>query len=322
MFTGRLVLLAFIVAGCSDTATHPLDAGARRAAIAALATQVEAHYIDPAAARRIGAMLRANERAGAYHAIGDDAALAQRLSADLLQASKDARLRVVPLVPPLPWWRAMQDTAGIASVDRIGADIGYIDLTQFAPPQYAAARYAGAFRKLASANTIILDLRRNQGGDADGLQLLASYMVDRPIHYADLARRDATVARWAFPQLAARPYLGQLTILVGPQTSAEAENFAFALQAWKRAIVVGSRSAGVVTASGSYPIAAHLHAAIPDARVTLPLTGTTWQGGVRPDIPIGGDALKEAKRRTLQDRLAHVTTPMGRAALLGLLNEL
>lgn len=311
------LLLALLTVGCDDAGLHALNPGERRAAIDTLANQVETHYIDPAAARRIAASLRA----GDYTTIHDEAALAQRLSTDLQQASHDAGLRVETVLAA-SWWRSLHDPAGI-TYTRIGADIGYIAIGSFITPDRAAAQYAHAFGKLADAKTIIVDLRDNQGGDADGLQLLTSYVVDRPIHYADLAHRDGGVdARWAYPQLAARPYLEQLTILVGPRTSAEAENFAYAMQAWQRATVVGSRSAGVTTASTSWLLAGHLVAIIPDARVTLPLTRRSWDGGVHPDVVTRADALTQAKRRILQDRLAHVTIPMGRSALLALLHEL
>ena len=267
MPTRRFILLVpalLTMAACSDTGTHTLDAAARRAAITALAAQVEAHHINPAAAQRIVATLRA----GDYNAIHDTAALAQRLSGE-------TGLLVTPRPQPLSWWRRRQDPAGVASYSKIGADIGYIDITHFESTDRSAGRYARAFIELSAAKTIIIDLRQNTGGAADGLQLLTSYMVDRPIHYADLARRGGAVeARWASPRLATRPYLESLMILIGPQTSAEAENFAFAMQAWKRATVVGRRSAGIVTASTSYPVGADLVAAIPDARVTLPLTRT------------------------------------------------
>ena len=316
--TTRFALVAFVMIACGDAGTHALSAGERRAAVMQLALQVQAHYLDADAGARIATLLRTRERGGAYDAIHDDAALARRLSADLLQASSDRRLGVT-LRLPTPW----QDDAGIASYRKIGADIGYIDVQAFVTPERSAARYAKAFGKLAAARTIIVDLRHNGGGDADGLQLLTSYVIDRPIHYADLRHRDGTVtARWAYPQLAARPYLEQLTILVGPQTSAEAENFAFAMQAWKRATVVGARSAGIATGSRSDPLTAYLCAEIPDARATLPLNGASWQQGVTPDTATSGDALKEAERVIFNDRLAHVTTPMGRSALLALLNDL
>ena len=317
MVTRRLILLACTLAACGNPASHRIAPAERRAAIAALAAQVEEHYIDPAAAVRIAGVLRA----GAYDSIDDDAALARRLSADLLKASGDARMRVVPTAPPRPWWR--RDDGGVASVSLGAADIGYIDIRHFLAPARSAAPYARAFGTMRAAKTVIVDLRHNDGGDGDGLQLLTSYVVDRPIHYADLARRTgAPEARWAFPQLAARPYLEQLMILIGPQTSAEAENFAFAMQAWKRATIIGTRSAGVATATKSVAISATLLAEIPDARVTLPRTRTAWIGGVKPDLATSGDALKEARRRILTDRLAHVTTPMGRQALLALLNDL
>lgn len=311
------LFLLLVMAGCGDTSTHALNPGEQRAAIATLATQIEAHYLDPAAARTMAAALRAGDYAGIHDAAG----LALRLSRDLQQVSHDPCLRVETL-PQAPWWRRLRDPAGI-TWNRIGADIGYIDIASFYAPDRAAAPYAKVFGKLADTHTIIVDLRHNGGGDADGLQLLASYVIDRPIHYADLAHRNGVIdARWAYPQLAARPYLEQLMILVGPRTSAEAENFAYAMQAWKRATVIGSRSAGVTTASTSWLIADHLVAVIPDARVTLPLTHRSWDGGVHPDVATGGDALTEAKRRILQDRLTHVTTPMGRQALLALLHDL
>lgn len=317
MASRRLILLACALAACSDSATQRINPTERRAAIAALASQVAAHYIDPTAGQRAVAALRT----GDYDAIQDDAALARRLSADLLAATGDAHLRVAPIAPAAAWWR--RDDGGIDSVSSIAADIGYIDIRRFITPDRSAAPYARAFGQLRAARTIIVDLRRNDGGDADGLQLLTSYVVDRPIHYADLARRTgAADARWAFPQLAARPYLEQLMILIGPQTSAEAENFAFAMQAFKRATIVGSRSAGVATASASVAISPTLLAEIPDARVTLPLTRTGWRGGVTPDLATNGNALKAATRHILTDRLTHATTPMGRQALLSMLNDL
>jgi len=317
MLTRRILLLAFTLAACGDATVHRINPVERRAAVDALAAQVSAHYVDAAAAQRIGAMLRA----GDYNAIADDAALAGRLSADLLKASGDARLRVAPTPPTLPWLR--RDDGGIDSVSMVAADIGYMDIRRFLAPDRSAAPYARAFGTLRAAKTVIVDLRHNDGGDADGLQLLSSYVVDRPIQYASLARRTgAPEARWAFPQLAARPYLEQLMFLIGPATSAEAENFAFAMQAWKRATIIGARSAGVATASARVAIGANLLAEIPDAHVTLPLTRTAWIGGLKPDLATNGDALKEAKRRILTDRLARATTPMGRQALLSMLNDL
>jgi len=313
-------MLTMLTVSACDSTTLAMSAGERHAAIAQLASQVDAHYVDPAAGTRVAALLRARERSGAYNDLFDDTALAEHLSHDLLEASGDARLRVDP-VAQAPWWRPLHDDAGI-DYERIGADIGYIAVRAFMPPARSARRYARAFSKLAGANSIIVDLRENRGGDADGLQLLASYVVDRPIHYANLAHRGGRVeARWAFPQLAALPYLGQLTILVGPRTSAEAENFAFAMQGWRRANVIGTRSAGVATSTRSYALTDRLVASIAEARATLPLTGASWSGGVIPDVA-SADALKEAKRRILLDRLAHVTTPMGRSALLAMLAEL
>jgi hypothetical protein len=316
-----LTLTVFALAACGGAEHHAIGAGERRAAIAQLATEIDLHYLDPAAATRIATVLRTRERSGAYGAIDNDAALVQRLTSDLLEASGDARLRVA-LVETAPWWRGLIDDAGI-DFTRIGADIGYIAVRTFTPPARAARRYAKAFGKLADTNTIILDLRENRGGDADGLQLLASYVVDRPIHYANLAHRGGAVeARWAFPQLAARPYLAQLTILIGPHTSAEAENFAFAMQAWRRATVVGVRSAGVATSTQTWALTDRLVVTMAEARASLPLTGASWLGGVIPDVASNGDALKEAKRRILRERLAHVTTPMGRRALLAMLADL
>ncbi len=58
------------------------------------------------------------------------------------------------------------------------------------------------------------------------------------------------------------------------------------LQALKRAIIVGERTAGAANPAASHRIDAHFTVSIPLAHTVNPVTGTSWEGtGVIPDIP-------------------------------------
>lgn len=318
----RVMCLLLLLAGCGVRDDAPASGAERSAAVATLATLIDSHYVDPAQGTRLAALLRAR---GASDAAGDDAAFAARLSAALLAVSHDPRLRVrTSAAPARSWLARLRERGGIESVARIGADIGYLDVAEFTDAERAARPYARAFSTLGDVHTLIVDLRRNRGGDPQGLRLLSSYVVDRPIHYAQVAHRGGGVGHsWALPQLAAAPYLDQLTILTGLETGAEAEAFAYTMQAYRRATVIGTRSAGVASAGRTHALGAHLLADIPDGRPVLPLTGASWHGsGVAPDVEVRGDALRAAKRLALEARLARATTPMGRAALRALLDDL
>lgn len=103
---------------------------------------------------------------------------------------------------------------------------------------------------------------------------------------------------WTSAHIEGKPY-GQrkpVYILSSRNTFAGAEDFAYAMQKPKRAVVVGE-----VTRGGAHPVAparlsVHFVVLIPVAESINMVTGSNWEGlGVQPDIVANaGEALKVA----------------------------
>jgi len=166
-----------------------------KGAVAKLADMLDTGYVIPATGKLYAAMLRAKLGGGDYAAIGDAAALAQRLTADLAAVAQDRHLRVVPegSLPPgmrptqpagagprpatpgprPPQRRAIEDAGWLAP------DIAYIRFTGF-PEDPAVAAAAGAFmRDHAAAKAIIIDSRYNGGGGVVPMNAMLPYLYAR-----------------------------------------------------------------------------------------------------------------------------------------------
>lgn len=94
----RAAILVGIACALACTATRAAPAAAeqaeqaeQRALPTAVADALEAHYIDPSMAQRMRKALRQHAARGDYAAIGEPAALAQRLTGDLHAVPHDGQ---------------------------------------------------------------------------------------------------------------------------------------------------------------------------------------------------------------------------------------
>ncbi|HWJ93465.1 MAG TPA: S41 family peptidase, partial [Telluria sp.] len=258
-------LLACAVAASAIAMKEPgmaIDAGARKAAIAALSAQLRAHHVAREIGEEAAAHIAQRERAGIYAGIADRKALAAALNRDL---PPQAGVFVEYAAPPR--WPG----AGTVRTETYRAEIGYLAVSRFDAAAQAAPQYARALHELRHARSIIIDLRDNPGGDAEAMRILASYFVDRPLRLSDVHRPgQPTVQVWTERALPTKPHLGQVYILVNHGTGAEAEEFAYAMQRLKRGPVVGETTAGVAWRSATARLDEHLAARIPAASATAP----------------------------------------------------
>jgi C-terminal processing protease CtpA/Prc len=82
------------------------------------------------------------------------------------------------------------------------------------------------------------------------------------------------------------------------------EDFAYTMQAMKRATVVGERTWGGAHPVRPYRLGDHFIVAIPSARTISPITHTNWEGvGVIPDIAATPDKALAVAKALLQRRL-------------------
>jgi hypothetical protein len=312
--------------------------------VEALANKVTRRYLDAKTGARVAADLRQAERAGEFADITSPSQMARALTSEVVGASKDQHMQIVfnpadvpesgeaNFPPPrkedvslLEWpidrlGRYMA-RFGVEEVTQSDAGIGYLQLTGFVRPYLSAEKFAAAMDRLADSKALIIDLRTNGGGNRESVALFASYFFDRPTHLSDVVapRTGERLSMWTRKDVDGSRYgsTRPVYILTSRATFSAAEDFAYAMQTRKRAIIVGE-----VTRGGAHPMApfrltSHFVALIPVAETISPITHTNWEGvGVQPDIAVPAEyARSVATIVILKKQLATETDATRRARI-------
>jgi hypothetical protein len=183
------------------------------------------------------------------------------------------------------------DNFGIHRVERLGGNVGYLDVRRVPVPANAGPAISAAMELVAGTYALIIDLRRNGGGSPEGVVYWCSHLFDeRPTHLNDIFHADTgeTHQFWTLPYVPGPRYLDRpVYVLTSSRTFSGGEDFAYTLQALGRAQVIGETTGGGAHPTRPFPISAAVHIAIPFARSINPVTGTNWQGtGVVPDVAV------------------------------------
>ena len=289
----------------------PLTAATRREILDGTLTSISRHYVEAAMAERLDREIRRRWRQGAYDTITSPSGFARRVSEDLQSISGDLHLRLLysprPLPPRLdvrppesPEQRAGRkgrhaaQNFGFSQVSRLNGNVGYIDLRGFADPEIASDAVRAAMEVVQHTDALVIDLRRNRGGEPEMVQYLASYFFADPVHYVDFVARtpEQSTSMFTLQSVPGPRYLGRpVYVLTSARyTFSAAEGFAYALQSLGRATVVGEQTGGGTNPANGYRINDHFGVSIPYARPVSPVTATNWEQGIRPDVPASASA--------------------------------
>ncbi len=284
------------------------------------------NYVFPGVATKMAEALTVNFKKGKYISM-TPGELSRQLTNDLQEISKDKHLMVVynPAIiarenaltdqdranEEAEWAKELvnhlkRDNYGFREVKILDGNIGYLDLREFVDPKYASETLANAMNFLKNTNDIIIDLRQNDGGSAEMVQLLASYFFSpKLVHLADHYNRprNELTESWTLANIAGeRMPDADLYILTSSKTFSAAEAFSYQLKHLKRATIVGEKTAGGAHLTGSVIATDKFYVRIPQGRTTSPVTNSNWEGtGVTPDIEVSADeALKTAQAKALE----------------------
>ncbi|MEO6365068.1 MAG: S41 family peptidase [Luteimonas sp.] len=301
-------------------ASTPISAAERIAVVEQLGQQLRAKYVFPDAATSLADALRAREAAGAYVTAKDADAFSSALAKDMRTLGKDGHFNLVhapgfkprpagqvPSAEELQGMRAEIESHayGIDNLARLPGNVGYMELRGFGPTEMVGEALSAAMTVLSGTDALILDLRRNGGGEPSTVAYLMSHFFAHgdERHLNDLYSRatDTTRQYWTTPAVAMR-YTKPVYVLTSKRTFSGGEECAYDFQTQKRGVIVGESTGGGSNPGDMYPVGARFAAFIPDGRAINPITKTNWEHvGVKPDIAVpAADAKRVAHAAILR----------------------
>ena len=298
---------------------------APREAVETAVSLLRASYVFPDRAEQAATAIEARLAAGEYDGL-DEATLAERLTRQLYEVCADKHLRVRVL--PRPLRRERPEPAepvdprrqrpqrghpanyGIFRVERLGGNVGYLDIRGVAHPDEAGPAIAAAMELVSGTYALIIDLRKNGGGSPEGVVFWCSYLFpEGGTHFNDIfdAGTGETQQFWSLAWVPGSRYLDRpVYLLTSHDTFSGGEDFCYTLQALGRAELIGETTGGGAHPTRMVPISSTLAISVPFARSINPVTGTNWEGtGVTPDVAAADD---EAYDVAYEKALRHVLT--------------
>ena len=325
LVTSKAHAMASTGAGPTAGTGKPGNA-ASSAVVAEVRRLIAAHYVLPERRPAIDAALAKGLRSGRY-AVREPGLLAERITADLAQASHDHHLyfrydpqrvaamsaRVAEDEPPAALLEeARRANHGIRELKLLPGNVRYLDLSSFewiGEESGAAINAAMAFLKGGEA--VIIDLRRNGGGSGRAVHQLISHFIaaDQPLITFHKGPEASPTIR-SLPGLSTM--VGKpLYVLTSRATGSAAEEFVGHVAGYKLGEVVGAPTSGAAYMNDIFPVDGRFELSISVARPVLAATGKDWERtGIAPTIEVPFEqALQRAHVQAIRHLAAKADGP-------------
>jgi hypothetical protein len=303
-----------------------LSTEVRKAVVQDLVKLTREKYVYPDVGMRIANQIQAKLEGGEYDSIDEAHELASVLTSDLREISDDRHWSIVydpeeteVTIDPekqedeaqVSFWLELnrRNNFGFERVERLKGNIGYIDIRQFAPSEFAAETAIAAMSFVSNCDALIFDVRKAHGGYPSMVQLIISYLVDpEPKHINTFYYRptDETQQFWTFPHVPGKRLVDTpVYVLTSNATGSGAEEFVYNLKHMERAMIIGETTLGAAHPVTLEIVQDHFKVRLPYGRPINPITKGNWEGtGIEPHIEVSKEeALKTAHILAMEELL-------------------
>ena len=291
----------------------PIDATTRNEAINEILQTIKENYFSEEMGNKIEVGIRQRLARKEYDSITSAKILADTLTQHLYEICKDRHVYVriadgtAPNSPPLEM--SKEGNFGFIKIEILSGNIGYLQIDAFPPPNLARETLAAAMKFLQNTDALIIDLRKHRGGAIPMVALMVSYFVsEKPIQLitVDAPRTQRKSESWTLDKVDAPRYLNKpVYLLTSQNTFSGGEEFAYDMQALKRATLIGETTKGGANPVQLFPIQNLFRLGVSFAQVKNTITGTNWEGvGVKPDISTTAEKALEVAQAEANKKLA------------------
>lgn len=336
-----ILLLVFTTITFTQAQEAVVDEAFKKSSIERLNQLMNDFYVFPDVAKKTEKHLNKLLASGHFDECNDTESFAKVLTKEVQEINKDKHMRIRPRTigkaPVKSVDRIFEEqlyyknrgrnfNAGFKSAQKLEGNVGYLDLRGFANVYQGGPVADDYMNLLSTSDAIIIDLRKNGGGDPAMVQHLCTYFFDKKVHLNSLYWRasDETQDFWTLDEIPGKRMPDvPLFILTSNYTFSAAEEFSYNMQTQKRATLVGETTGGGANPGGTRPINEYLSVFIPTGRAINPITKTNWEGvGVVPEVKTTADEaydkgvelataaaeqFRESKKQVYQDIFKKIT---------------
>lgn len=320
----RIAPLAFTLALLASGGARAQSSTEVETVVERVVALVDSHYVFEDQRAAITGRIHAGLQAGRYRGDPSPDSLAAALTRGLRSATGDGHLYVEHVGDAegrgTDWeaWaereRVEEQTTnyGFTEARVLDGNIGYLRVVGWMEPQRGYDAAVAAMTFLENTGALVIDVRGNGGGYGGLAELLVSYFFDPPptllttTRYSDPSVGPSTL--YTLPFVPGERRVGDpLFVVIDEGTGSASEWFAYTLQAFGKAVVVGEPSHGSANRNTYYDLGGGLRLSVSTGAPINAVTGTNWEGvGVQPDVAVTADeapaAAHAAALRALLDR--------------------
>ena len=307
LYTVFLLIVSLFLSSAVAQESKPLTPEAKKAAVERIGTLLVENYVFEDVARECAAHINKKFSDGAFNSLETVPQFTEVLTKELQSISHDKHMRVRPAPArsgndqtPNPFLDSFlnqqfmsRNNFGVARAEILEGNIGLLDIRNFPSTELSRPTVAAALKVLENVDALIVDLRRNTGGNPDLIRYYCSHFFPERTHLNSLYWRkgNRTEEFWTLASVEGkkRPEL-PIFILTSNRTFSGGEEFAYNFKTRKRATLIGETTGGGANPGGMFPVNDALGIFIPTGRAINPITKTNWEGvGVEPDIATKAD---------------------------------